>query len=230
MSLITLSDSTGDVYDVIQGRIHMPIRGVWWSELKLDTPTPPTGQITVKAANGLSLVGNIVKGGIFLNSAFVRIYGGNGDLSVLITPASYQNSTVNDPLTAILNTASVTASSTISSAITSTQLLYWTILSKPAANCIEDLAGAAGKALHQIINWRVLSDGSVWLGQETWPTQSLPTTSDVLSVAPVGPRYDIGCATPTLMPGVFLTDINANVFGVDHWLSSSAIRTWAWAS
>jgi hypothetical protein len=80
----------------------------------------------------------------------------------------------------------------------------------------------------QQVNWRVLSDGTIWLGVETWPSQSLPSTADILDLAPVSPRYEIGCATPTLMPGITLTDVNAQISGVDHWLSPDSIRTWAW--
>lgn len=214
--------------DVLRGRIHMPLRGVWWADLVLDTAQLPAGQVTFNAAGGISLTGTIVNGGIRLDSAHIRIYGGGGGSATVLSGSAYQNAVVNDVLNAIVSAAGERASSTIAANISSAQLQFWTISIETAAHALDNLAGVAGRAVGQQVNWRVLADGAIWMGVETYPSQSLPTTSDVLDVAPVGPRYEIGCETPTLLPGINLTDVGANISGVDHWLSPDRIRTWAW--
>lgn len=214
--------------DVLAGRLHMPLRGVWWCELKLDTVNPPTGQNQLTSAGGMTLTGTVIKSGVFLGQSRVRVVGGAGGMTKTLAPTAYQNALVRDPLNAILGAGGEVASSAIVQSMLSLPLSYWTITSESAAHALDNLVGAVGRQLNQSLNWRVNADGSIWLGAETWPQQSLPADADVLFVYPLGPRFEIGAAYPNLIPGVFLTDVSANLSGVSIWIRHDHIREWAW--
>jgi len=218
--------------DVLHGEVHIPIRGAWWANLKLDQATAPSvGSSGALAGDGgLSLSGTVVKSGAFLDASFVRVAGGAGGMGVSVPPKAFQTALVRDVLSAILNAAGENASSTISPSLTNLSLQTWTLTSKHAARLLDELCWAVGQATgQQPINWRPLGDGTIWIGAESWPSQSLPAGADVLWQHPVGPWFEIGCETPALLPGVNLSDIGGlNVVGVDHWIEPHSIRTWAW--
>lgn len=194
----------------------------------LDSKTAPTGQQTIAAFGGLSLSGTIVATGIFLDSAYIRIVGGSSGASNKVSPSSYQNAILRDPLSAITSATGDTLSTTISESLLTTILPYWTISDSHASSALDELCFAASGAVGQTIDWRYLGDGTLWIGVETWPSVSLPMGSDVIEQSPSGRRYIIGVETPTLIPGVNVSDLGANVVGVDHWIEPNMIRTWAW--
>lgn len=215
--------------DVLHGEIHLPLKGSWWADLKLDTATPPTAgsSTTIAAINGINITGTIGKAGVFIGTSVVRVYGGAGGLGNTVPAAAYQNALLRDPLGYVLKSCGETASNTIAPSVSNLLLTTWTITAKKGARCLDELCWAVGQG----VNWRNLADGTVWLGTETWPSQSLPTDSEVVWQYAVGPRYEIACGTPFLMPGVSLPDIGGlNVGGVSHWIDDSIIRTWAYAS
>lgn len=222
MSLITCGGA-----DALNGSIHLLSRGAWWAPLRLDASTAPIGKVTLAANGGLSLSGFVVTGGVAYDVAHVQVVGGAGGLGKTLTPAAYQNAQLRDPLGAIMNTSGESLSSKIDSSILAVQLPTWTIVASKAARGIDELCGAASQALGQAITWRVLSDGTIWLGSESWPSQQIPSGSDVLDSFPGEGRFVIGADTPWLLPGVALTGVG-NVGAVDHFFDSHEVRSWAW--
>lgn len=213
--------------DILGGTIGAPARGPWFSQLKLDTASAPTGKVTIAFAGGLSITGFVISGGVAYDVAHVQIVGGAGGLSKTMAAAAYQNAQLRDPLSAIMSGSGEAQSSTIDASILAVQLPYWTIVSTTAARAIDELCGAASSALGKTITWRVLSDGTVWLGSETYPTQAIPSGSDVLDSFPADSRFIIGAESPWLMPGVSVSGVG-NVVAVDHFFDSHEVRSWAW--
>lgn len=225
MALITCGDAA-----VQRGRSHMPIRGAWWAELVLDTAEAPTGSVTIEAADGLSIKGTVQEpSGIFLDSAHVRIVGGAGGLGKLCEPRAFQNAQLRDLLSVVTAASGDTLSSTIDGALLATLISAWSSMQIPAAQSLDEICSYVSKARGETINWRYLGDGSLWLGAESWPTSTLPTTDDLLEPDPATGRQVIGAATPSLLPGVNLDGVG-NVLAVDHWIESNQIRTWAWTA
>jgi hypothetical protein len=217
--------------DVLRGRLHFPSRGTWFAELKLDTQTLPSGLVTIAAPGGWTLKGTIVEpSALQLDSAHVRVAGGAGGLGtgIAAAPAFFSNAFVSDPLDAILGVAGETLSPTVDAGLTGVSLEKWTVTATSTPAALDQLCAAAGAALGKAITWRVLGDGTVWIGEDTWPAASLPDGSDVLDYFPLERRYLIGAETPTLLPGVTLSDIGAAVVGVDAWLEPHEVREWAW--
>lgn len=215
MALVTCAGS------VLRARIHLPLHGAWLADLVLDTATMPTGQQTIAADGGLSLVGTVVDGGVFLDAAHVRMVGGAGGLAKIVPAAAYRSAQLRDPLGAITQASGESLSSTVSQSVLSTSLAVWTLTSQRAARCLDELAQAAG------VGWRILSDGTLWLGAESWSSASLPDGAAILEQHPTERRFAIGTTTPALLPGVNLDGVG-NVVAVDHWIEPAKVRTWAW--
>lgn len=217
--------------DVLSGEIHIPLRGAWWANLRLDTPTAPArkSSATIAATNGLSLTGVVSRAGSFNDVAYVHVVGGAGGTGALVGPFAYQSCVLGDPLGSILSAAGESLSSTVSTSITRLSLGTWTATQKHAARLLDELCWAAAHQLGGLVNWRTAGDGRLWLGVESWPSQSLAPGADVIWQHPVNPWFEIACDTPSLLPGVNLVDIGKlNISGVDHWIEAASVRTWAW--
>lgn len=226
MALVTVAGS-----DVLEGRIHMPIRGAWWAEFKLDASTAPTGAATITAAlGGITLSGTVIRAGVFLGEVHIKLVGGANGLATIVGPLSYQSGQLGDPLAAIISKAGETLSSTTTSSIKSVSLPAWTMTATHAGQALDELCSAASQILGQSVSWRILPDGTVFVGVEAFPSATLPTGVDILDQFPAGGRVVLSVPTPTLVPGVNLTDVGANVLGVDHWIQPDQVRTWAWTS
>jgi hypothetical protein len=223
MALVTCAG-----FDVLRMRLHMTQRRAWFGWFDLDTDTLPSGTVQIKAAGGLSLTGTVTEpSGVFLDSAHVRVVGGAGGLDTIVGPAAYEYAQLGDPLRAVLGAAGETLSSTVSPIVMSVLLTKWTITATFAARALDELAAAATIALGKPVIWRVVSDGSIWLGVEEWPALKMPAGADILETEPAEGRYVIGTETPFLAPGVNLDGVG-HVVGADHWVSPSRVRTDAW--
>jgi len=225
--------AAGELADALHGEIHVPKRGAWWANLALDTRTVPAlkSSATVAAVNGLSLTGTIAKAGIFNDTTFVHVVGGAGGVGLPVGPFAFQNCLFSDPLGAILSAARETQSTSIATSLLRMNLGTWTVTQNQAGMLLDELCYVAQLQLGGEVNWRTLGDGTVWVGQETWSSASLPPGADVILQHPVNPWFEIACETPALLPGVNLTDIgNLNVAAVDHWVEDRSVRTWAWTS
>lgn len=214
--------------DVLRLRAHLPQRRAWWAWVDLDTATTPSGQVTIMAAGGMSLTGTVKKpSDVFLDSARIRVVGGAGGLDKIMTPSAFENAQLLDPLNAILGAAGEALSSTVSESVTAVLLSKWSVTATSTARSIDALCSAASAQLGQDIGWRILGDGTVWLGAETWPAQTMPSGADVLEQYPSEGRYVIGSTTPFLLPGVNLDGVG-NVLGVNHWVTHDRVRADAW--
>lgn len=216
--------------DLLKGHVSLPQTGPWTAVLELDTTTVPSGQVTLAADGGLSLKGFVLRAGADLQDRMhVRLVGGAGGLSKIVPPAAWQGATVRDPLNAIMSATGESLSSTIDASITGLVQQLWTVAAQSGAACLNLICYAAGQVLGKAIGWRILGDGTVWIGAETWPAQAMPDGADILRQFPGAGRYEIGAQTPSLLPGVNLTGVG-NVAAVEHWLSPSEVRTWAWVA
>jgi len=87
----------------------------------------------------------------------------------------------------------------------------------------------AGEALRQLAEeleavWRVLPDGEIWIGQESWPEVS--PERDLISEDPRGEFAEFGTDSPTLLPGTVLDGKRVSV--VEHRIEPESVRTLVW--
>lgn len=219
MALVTCAGA-----DVLRAHLEIPQQGAWTAEVVLDTDRDVTGSVTLAAAGGLSLAGVVARGGV--NPALLRwegvLVGGAGGLSKPVRGA-FRNATAGDVLSAICSQSGEALSATVGAAVRAQSLPQWTLGQSTAAQALDRLAAHLGAV------WRVLSDGTIWIGAETWPAASLPAGAEVVDPSQLVAYVEIGVTTPALLPGVALDGVG-NVYGVEHWIEPSSVRTWAWTA
>lgn len=215
---------------VIQGTIHLPLKGVWSADLVLDNPDGAGfndgTQVTLVADNGLTLTGVIApnRSGSFLDASHVRVLGGAGGMAKLTQPRYYASpgAFARDVTNSMLADAGEALSSQSDSSFLSTSLSAWLVMQQPTSSALENLVDTIAPGS----NWRVLADGSVWIGAETWPSM---TVSDAVTLKqdPTEGSYDLGVDGPAIIPGVFIDGIG-NVGRVQHQIQSGKLRTIVW--
>jgi len=205
-------------FPVIRGSIRRPRIGVWNADLVVDCTTEISGAVTLETEDGaFSLAGVAYREGVFQATLSMKVIGGAGRLSVPpggigspISPKSYQGATVRLVLNDIMAACGETLSSTSDAATLGAVLRRWVVTAgsgKDAlARLLEQFSG---------ISWRVLADGSVWVGPETWP--SAPTTQfDIVERHFGEGRIIIGSQQPWLMPGTKLTISSSSTAGTQY--------------
>lgn len=211
---------------VVRGVIHMPLLGAWTADLVVDTPNDIAGAVTLALDGGLTLQGFASRGGNFLDTEYVRVIGGAGGLGKQARIQHYQRTSVRGVVGDLLRTAGERLSSTASASTLGRGLTAWTqrgqLVGAALTSIVSDRRNAGGTA------WRVLPDGSIWLGTETWPDSGLAAPADYqeLVALPSEGWVEFGFEVPRIAPGVSLE--GRRVAFVEHTISGEAVRTKAW--
>ena len=159
---------------ILGGIVDMPAAGAWVARLRVDASEElPAGAraITVDVG-GQTLIGTIARQGEYAGSLEVRIVAGSGGigsgtLGKTVAAKAYKQVPARIVAADILTAAGETLSATVSAAVLAQSLPFWHRHGGTAASAWGRLMRALG------VSWRVLADGSVWFGVETWPTASL---------------------------------------------------------
>lgn len=186
--MLTLNDSP-----VLSATVVMPRVGVWTADIELDADTALTGTVVLASDAGPSWRGTVVSGALHLGTWRGRLVGGAGGLRRPIGPTAYQNPTLGDVLADALREAGETLASSSASLAQSTSAL-WHRIAAPASRTVDAVARAQGWP------WRVLDDGAVWMGPETWDPADVADI-EVLGFDPVEERYTVGGEVFGLRPG-----------------------------
>jgi hypothetical protein len=185
---------TANGTSVLRARITLLREGVWHARLQSNAEDAPTGAVTLATATGdLELSGTLFRGGTFAGKASALIVGGKAGLSKDVPAKYYRGIPARIVLTDALGEVGETLSSTVAGAIIDTNLVKWTRAQGPAANVLRALSVHLGTV------WRVLPDGTVWLGTETWP-DAPAFTYQILSESPDSRRAVVGTDSFSLRP------------------------------
>ena len=210
----------------ISGTIEMPLLGAWNADLIVNADTAPVGAVTISSDGGLTLVGFVIAGGAFEETAYVRIMGGAGGLSRPALARHYRSATMQTVLVDLMRASGERLSGTADAAVTGLPLPAWT----QRANVVGLALGAlvSNRRLAPPAAWRVLPDGSIWVGRETWPDAGLTAPQDYQEItdAPSEGWVELGFEEPRLTPGVSLEGRHLSY--IQHRIYSDAIRTRAW--
>jgi hypothetical protein len=181
----------------IQATLQHPRMGVWECSLHLDTEVVPTGKIKF-SLDDLEFTATVLAdhSGIDGSRAKCRVVGGNGHLSRVIPAHSYSGGAsvkVGTVVKDILKACGEDLSDLADGPTLDKTLPRWHVTSSKASDALTALAEQVGAA------WRVLRDGTVWFGTETWP-----------EVAPEGTLVNetwhdghltLASETPDMVPG-----------------------------
>jgi len=77
------------------------------------------------------------------------------------------------------------------------------------------------------LDWRILSDGTLWIGSETWDLSS--QEFQILNKDPVNGSADIGSEAPFVVPGIELDGIG-KINRVEHHIMPNTFRSRVWTN
>ncbi len=205
--------------DVVKATIWMPRVGPWHMDAVLDTPNPPTGNLVLTIDGGLLLRGTAFQSGPWLQTTYLRMVAGADGLRKTTRPKFYQGTSARIVLMDLLSTAGETLSATADASILSRALTSWTTIQQSVGNAVAVLAKALGAS------WRMLADGTLWIGVETWPDSGLVDGVDFVDIdeAPHEMRIELGVVSPRLLPGTTIS--SRHVSFVEHVIESESMRT-----
>ncbi|MFO0658896.1 MAG: hypothetical protein U0165_03545 [Polyangiaceae bacterium] len=158
LSLISASLS----FPVFEAELVMPIRGAWTASVQIDAEAELSGRVTL-SYKGATWSCSIIASGIYGGRCLVRLVGGAGGLGTPLEAKHYRDVTVRAVLDDVFRASGEKLSPTVLDAVIDQKLPTWTRASGNASSAIGDIAEKLG------LSWRVLRDGTVWIGSETWP-------------------------------------------------------------
>lgn len=218
---------------VLGGTINYPLTGAWTADLVIDQPDGSGfgagTRVTVDADGSQFVVGTVDpnRTGDFLDAVHVRLIGGAGGLGTTATARSFvqPGAFVSDVVNALISDSGETLSSNTDAGFLSTNLAAWAITPRPVGQCLQVLIDIVNRQTGLQYNWRILSDGTLWIGQESWPTAT--GQFDILTQHPADASWDLGVDSPFVLPGTTLADVG-QVGRVEHRIEASKIRQFVW--
>lgn len=220
MSLVTCNG-----IDVLGGSVIRPLVGAWTADLQLDSADGLAGgtKVTIQSENGYSLVGTVDpdRTGVFLDASHVRIIGGAAGMQKVSSPRGYvqPHAFAKDVLEGILGDAGEVLSGTTDAGLLATNVLAWSVLGTYSA--VWNLR-ALLNILTPAMSWRVLTDGAIWIGNESWPTAT--AVFDTIDQDPKEGVYLLGIESPFVEPGTNLDGVGKVNQCVDV-IESGRLRT-----
>jgi hypothetical protein len=211
---------------VFHGVICIPRVGAWTADLSVDRDQAVTGACTLAIDGGLTLVGQADRSGVWLGTARLQVVGGANGLRKTARPQHYRQTTLRAVLADLLATAGERLAASSVAATLALSLPHWTTIGQPVGRMVAALLEDA--RLPAATAWRVLPDGTLWVGQETWPDSGLVNLTDYqdLAEAPEEGTVELGVEAPRLLPGTTLG--GRRVSYVEHRLSGEGARTCLW--
>lgn len=218
-----MSDWTLNGLPVLRGTVTAPLEGRWLADLEVDATEALTGRVELRIG-GVAWVGTVYRGGLdgTRSTWCGRIVGGAGGLDRPVSARSWQGlqparGLVNELLTDVGETLSPS-----STAESDTNLPRWTRFDGTAHRALADLARAVG------CRWRVTSEGTVWVGVDTWPELVLPegVAAELLTTDPRAGTAVYALPGAYVAPGA--TFEGRRVGGVVYRLADAADRVHVW--
>ena len=195
--MLTLTFADGSTYLVSGGTVELPRTGIWIADVKMIGQDIPAVGDPVDATLGpVVMAGTVAVAELVNGIVELRLVGGAGGLGNVARPKHYHQPLVHHILTDLMRDAGEALSTVCTPAILTKPLEAWTTLGLPTGTLLAALCSVLG------CNWRVMSDGTVWIGIEPWPDcmaafRSLET--DGANAAQV-----VGTDGPAIWPGTLL--------------------------
>lgn len=190
MAEITLSTRR-----VASACLTVPRVGAWVADVDVDSPDELSGAVTL-TIDGRAWRGTVARGGVVSGSWRGRVVGGAGGLSTNLPALALRGATLGVVAAEVLREAGETPASTAGSLTAAAP--RWHRIAAPASTALADVARATGYA------WRVLADGTIWMGAETWATYTPTGAVDVTDERPEGGSVTLAGDVLGIVPGVTL--------------------------
>jgi hypothetical protein len=221
---------TANGVGVISGLVLRPLVGVWTADLVIDQSDisgfAAGTKVTVTADNGYTLKGTVDanRTGVFLDAVHVRLVGGAAGLDRPSSARSYvqPGAFVRDVINGLCADSGETLSTTTDASFLSKNLTAWSVI---GGNSVKRNLRALMDIVAPSLSLRILADGTLWVGTETWPQSSV--TYEVMSQDPKDGSFQIGMDSPFIEPGSNLPDVG-NVGMVMDTIESGRLRSRVW--
>lgn len=189
-ALVTLSGR-----DVLDCTVVLPRIGVWYAHVMLAELEPFDGQrATLQFGPNLQLTGAVRRSGSADGVGVLILIGGAGGLYRFTRTQAYRQAPLRLPLNDLLASAEETLSGTADPSLLNTELAQWAVTSQPVAHALSQLMEFIGA------DWRVLPDGTVWIGQDSW--EDTPSFNFLgLAERPAENSLLVYSAEPAVLPG-----------------------------
>jgi hypothetical protein len=195
MVVFQLTD--GNLRYVTAGKAHLPRTGNWVADVRVvgEEALPATlvlqlGEVEMPCAVSMD---ELVNG-----ARDVRVVGGAGGIGETCRPRHYHRPLLRHVLADLLRDCGERLSPQSDQAVLGLPLEGWDTLAVPNGAMLGALCSLAGEG----INWRVLFDGSVWVGAETWPAS--PADARSIEMNGVHAASVVGTDVPSIWPGTTL--------------------------
>ena len=151
----------------------------------------------------------------------VRVVGGAGGLATVVPPKAYLNVPLRIPLRDVCSDAGEALSATADASLLSSNLPKWVRMSQSAGVALAALLGGVGDP-----TWRILDDGALWVGTDSW-TEVDTDLVDVTGRDPVAGRVEVATDEPwAFAPG--LTFQGGRISVVEHRIEGRRMRHVLW--
>lgn len=159
-------DYTVNGANILLGEVTRPRVGAWLADLVVDSDRLSDFQdapLSLQLGPGRVFKGWAVRAGLHHAQIHLRIVGGAGGLGDVLPPRAFSNATAAVILRDALTACGETLSPQADPAAASTFFASWVRVRQPLGAELGALVPACG-----LEAWRVMPDGTVWLGKETW--------------------------------------------------------------
>lgn len=219
---MALVDANGQA--VLDLALCLPLVGAWHADLRVDAPDTITGPVTISIDQGsLTLNGSASRGSAYVGTSYVRVVAGAGGLGKTARARHYNQTSVRIVLADLLSDAGETLSMTASSAILAHRLDAWTTAALPVGELIGRLLGVAAPPA----SWRMLPNGQLWIGTETWPDSGIALDAyQITDENPAAGEAILAPDAPLLLPGTALA--GRRVGYIQHHVNEGGVRSQVW--
>jgi hypothetical protein len=193
-----MSDYSLNGLPLLDVRVTLHRTGAWTADVlttRLSNPNLAAGGQATLSLGPMQLAGTILRGGSIRGSEHARIVGGKGGLGGLATAAGYQNATAQVVVNALLSGAKESLATSSDTTLLGTSLPFWTVRKEPVATALTRVTDTLNCV------WRVLTDGTVWLGNDASYPQANLTRPTLLDAFPERGEFLVGINQPELLPG-----------------------------
>ena len=205
---------------VTRGVITMPRTGAWHASLWVDGQTKLAGKVEIRAG-AIVLRGTVNRAALYRGIVRLRVVAGGDGLRKVATQKHYTTPAMRLVLGDLAGGAGESVSATADASVLGQQLQAWTTLKVEAGAMIATLVSLAGAD----VLWRMLPDGTIWVGRETWP-DSDATDWRELEESPEDGSILIGMDVPRVIPGTTLD--GRRVDTIEHQISPDEYRAKIW--
>lgn len=216
MSLVTANGAI-----VFSGRMTFPRQGAGVLDLVVDNEDGITGACEVIIEGGLKLETTVVRGGAFLGKTRVRCVLGAGGLQKTARAQHYRGTKVGTVLSDLARAGGEKISGAADQATLAVTLPAYTQMALPIGRAISALFqdARAGKS-----SWRMLPDGTLWVGPEAWADSGLAEPDDYVEIADASELAAVELGVDVLFPMPGTTIAGRRVSYTEVTIEGGAVR------